>query len=212
MKGKAGSGNLTKPAQPKAPEDNYQKGSKNKNKRVAFEDEDEADDESEEEAPAPACIGPPTSRKIRELPYVNVPSLTPVVRADRTRPKETEGPAYTTRAPIEKEELGQEVLEEILSASMDVTVRQLLGTAPSVRKELMKQLARVRCTPSEEPIRSQPNHSQYKATVEDVTDDIIESSNSENDECPRLEEEIDVATLPVAQHYRSIRKWQEKSD
>ena len=198
MKGKAGSGNLTKPAQPKAPEDNYQKGSKNKNKRVAFEDEDEADDESEEEAPAPARIGPPTSRKIRELPYVNVPSLTPVVRADRPKPKETEGPAYTTRAPIEKEELGQEVLEEILSASLDVTVRQLLGTAPSVRKELMKQLAKVRRAPSEEPIRSQPNRSQYKATVEDVTDDIIESSNSENDEYPKLEEEIDVATLPVA--------------
>ena len=62
----------------------------------------------------------------------------------------------------------------------------------------MKQLAKVRCTPSEEPICSQPNRSQYKATVEDVTDDIIESSNSENDEYPKLEEEIDVATLPVA--------------
>jgi len=62
----------------------------------------------------------------------------------------------------------------------------------------MKQLTKVRHAPSEEPIRLQPNRSQYKATVEDVTDDIIESSNSENDECPRLEEEIDVATLPVA--------------
>jgi len=64
---------------------------KNKNKRVAFEDEDEADDESEEEAPAPACIGPPTSRKIRELPYVNVPSLTPVVQADRQGLKKRKG-------------------------------------------------------------------------------------------------------------------------
>jgi hypothetical protein len=117
MKGKAGSGKLTKPTQPKAPEDNYQKGSKFKNKQVAFEDEDEADDESEEEAPVPARIGPPPSRKIRELPYVDVPSLTPVVRADRPRPKENDGPAYTTRAPIEKEELGQEVLEEMLNAS-----------------------------------------------------------------------------------------------
>jgi len=119
---------------------------------------------------------------------------------------------YTTRAPIEKEELGQEVLEEILSASLDVTVRQLLGTAPSVRKELMKQLAKVRRAPSEEPICSQPNRSQYKATVEDVTDDIIESSNSENDEYPKLEEEIDVATLRLRAALRSIRKWQEKSD
>jgi len=77
----------------------------------------------------------------------------------------------------------------------------------------MKQLAKVQRTPSEEPIRSQPNRSQYKATVEDVTDDIIESSNSENDECPRLEEEIDVATLPVARSTTvPIRKWQEKSD
>jgi len=97
---------------------------------------------------------------------VDVPSLTPVVRADRPRPKEIEGPAYTTRAPIEKEELGQEMLEEVLNASLDVTVRQLLGTAPSIRKELIKQLAKVQRAPGEEPKRS-----QYKATVEDVTDE-----------------------------------------
>ena len=84
MKGKAGSGKLTKPTQLKAPEDNYQKGSRNKNKQVIFE---EADDESEEEAPAFARIGPLSLRKIREVPYVDVPSLTPVVRADRPRPK-----------------------------------------------------------------------------------------------------------------------------
>jgi hypothetical protein len=166
MKGKAGSGKLTKPTQPKAPEDNYQKGSKFKNKQVAFEDEVEADDESEEETPTPARIGPPSSRKIRELPYVDVPSLTPVVRADRPRPKENDGPAYTTRAPIEKEELGQEVLEEMLNASLDVMVRQLLGTAPTIRKELMKQLAKVRQAPTKES-----NRAQYKATVEDVTDE-----------------------------------------
>ena len=89
-------------------------------------------------------IGPPSSWKIREVPYVDVPSLTPVVQADRLRPKETEGPMYTTHVLIEKEEFGQEVLEEVLNASLDVTVRQLLGTAPSVRKELIKQLAKVR--------------------------------------------------------------------
>jgi len=248
MKGKAGSGKLTKPTQPKAPEDNYQKGSKFKNKQVAFEDEDEADDESEEEEPTPARIGPPSSRKIRELPYVDVPSLPPVVRADRPRPKENDGPAYTTRAPIEKEELGQEVLEEMLNASLDVTVRQLLGTAPTIRKELMKQLAKVRQAPTKET-----NRAQYKATVEDITDedepkrhtppkkseipeeeikriskiieekiasgnyepknssyksvvweDILnkkglrEHSEGENFECPKLEETIDVATLPLA--------------
>ena len=46
------------------------------------------------------------------------------------------------------------------------TVRQLLGTAPSVRKELIKQLVKVRRAPSDEP-----NRAQYKATVEDVTDE-----------------------------------------
>ena len=142
MKGKAGSGKLTKPTQLKAPEDNYQKGSRNKNKQVVFEEE--ADDESEEEAPAFARIGSPSLRKIREVPYVDIPSLTPVMRADRPRPKETEGPMYTTCTPIEKEEFGQEVLQEVLNASLDVTVRQLLGTALSVRKELIKQLAKVR--------------------------------------------------------------------
>ena len=99
-------------------EDNYQKGSRNKNKQVVFEEE--ADDESEEEAPAFVCIGPPSLQKIREVLYVDVPSLTPVVRTDRPRPKETEGPTYTTHVPIEKEEFGQEVLEEVLNTSLDV--------------------------------------------------------------------------------------------
>ena len=47
-----------------------------------------------------------------------------------------------------------------------MTVRQLLGTTPSFRKELIKQLAKVRQTPGDEP-----NRMQFKATVEDVTDE-----------------------------------------
>ena len=62
--------------------------------------------------------------------------------------------------------LTQEVLKEVLNASLDVTVHQLLGTAPSVRKELIKQLAKVRRAPSDKP-----NCVQYKATVEDITDE-----------------------------------------
>jgi len=164
MMGIAGSRKVTKPTQPKAPEDSHAKGSKIKTKQVTFEDEDT--DESEDEDPAPARTGPPTSKKVRELPYVDVPPLRQVVRADKPRPAEKDGPAYTTRAPIEKEELGQEVLEEVLNASLDVTVRQLLGTAPSIRKELIKQIAKVRRAPDDVPTRS-----QYKATVEDASDD-----------------------------------------
>jgi len=59
MKGKAGSGKLTKPTQPKAPEDNYHKGSKYKKKQVVFEEEYTYD--SEDEAPMPAHIGPPSA-------------------------------------------------------------------------------------------------------------------------------------------------------
>ena len=85
--------------------------------------------------------------------------------ADRPRPKENDGPVYTTCALIEKEELGQEVLEEMLNASLDVTVHQLLGTAPTIRKELMKQLAKVQQAPAKET-----NRAQYKVMVEDVMD------------------------------------------
>jgi hypothetical protein len=165
MKGKAGNGKITKPIYPKAPEDNYQNGSKQKGKRVSFVEEE---DISEDDEPAPARIGPPSTRKIRELPYVDVPPLTPVVRADRPRPTNIEGPAYTTRAPIEKEGLGQEMLEEILSASLDVTVGQLLGSAPSIRKELIKQIAKV---------RKVPERSQFKATVEDVPESEPDDSS-----------------------------------
>ena len=54
------------------------------------------------------------------------------MRADRPRPIAVEGPAYTTHMPIKKEGLGQEILEEILSAPFDVTIGQLLGSAPGV--------------------------------------------------------------------------------
>jgi len=137
-----------------------------KAKQVTFVDEDGDADESEDDNPVPARIGPPTLKKVRELPYVNVPPLSRVVRADKPRPTEKDGPSYTTRMLIEKEELRQEVLEEVLNASLDVTVRQLLGTAPGIRKELIKHLAKVRRAPDEVP-----THSQYKATVEDASDD-----------------------------------------
>ena len=103
MKGKAGSGKVTKPAQLKAPEDNYHKGSKQKGKLVAFVEDVEDNSEDEQE---PVRIGLLLTQKIRELPYVNVPPLTPVMWADRLRPIAVEGPAYTTHTPIEKEGLG----------------------------------------------------------------------------------------------------------
>jgi hypothetical protein len=172
MKGKAGSGKLTKPTQPKAPEDNYHKGSKQKGKSVAFEDDG---DESDVE-PMPARIGPPSARKIRELPYVDVPPLSRVERADRPKPAMVEGPSYTTRAPIEKEGLGNELLEEILSASLDVTVGQLLGSAPGIRKEMLRQLAKTRRAPGEEPKRA-----QFKATVEDEAEVEEPKTHSEEE-------------------------------
>ena len=58
MKGKAGSGKVTKPTQPKALEDNYHKGSKQKGKQVAFVEDVEEDSEDEQE---PVCIGLPST-------------------------------------------------------------------------------------------------------------------------------------------------------
>jgi len=190
MMGKAGSRKITKPTEPKAPEDSTAKG-KMKAKQVTFEEDDGDTDESEDDDPAPARTGPPTSKKVRELPYVDVPPLSRVVRADKPRPTEKDGPSYTTRAPIEKEELGQEVLEEVLNASLDVTVRQLLGTAPGIRKELIKHLAKVRRAPDEAPTRA-----QYKATVEDASDDDepAKKETLNQDTTDRILEEINEKT------------------
>jgi hypothetical protein len=172
MKGKAGSGRLTKPTQPKAPEDNYQKGSRQKGKSVAIEE----DDVKNEDEPVPVCIGPPSTRRIRELPYVDVPPLSRVERADRPKPTMVEGPSYTMRAPIEKEGLGNELLEEILNASLDVTVGQLLGSAPGIRKEMLKQLAKTRRAPGEEP-----KCLQFKATIEDEPESDESKTYSEEE-------------------------------
>ena len=186
--GKAGNRKLTVPIQPKAPEDNYQKGQKKVNKYAAVVEEESDDDE-----PVPtrqARTGPPVDKR-RELPYADVPPLTTVTRTDKPRPVATTGPAYTTRAPIEKEELGKEMIEGILNAPLDVTIGQLLGSAPNVRKELIKQLAKVRKLPGSEPL-----HALFAAMDEDVP----KTGKSE----PIVEDKgwitgINVASLPKAE-------------
>ena len=108
-------------------------------------------------------------QRVRELPYVDVPSLTKVVRADRPRPTEKEGPAYITCAPVEQDDLGQEILEEILRAPLDMTIGQILGASPVVRKELGKRITKVRQVPEKDKI--EPKRVQFKATVEEVTEE-----------------------------------------
>jgi hypothetical protein len=168
MKGKAGSRKITQPTRPKAPEDrNFKSVKKNINQPVA-----EAESESEEEEPRPkprAKTVQEPEKRIRELPYVDVPPLTRISRADRPRTVENTGPAYVTRAPVEKDNLTKEILEEILSATLDVTIAQVLGTAPNVRKELVKKLAKVRRTPEEN--NEDQRRVQFKATVEEIDED-----------------------------------------
>jgi len=103
---------------------------------------------------------------------VDVPPLTKVVRADRPRQIEKESPAYITRAPIEQNNLSQDILEEILRAPLDMTVGQILGTSPVVRKELGRQIAKVRQIPEKDKI--EPKRVQFKAEVEEVENDVEE--------------------------------------
>lgn len=186
--GKAGNRKLTAPIEPKAPEDNYHKGYKRSSNQRAVVEEESSD---EEPVSIPkARIGPPVGKR-KELPYVDVPPLTTVTRADRPRPVATAGPAYTTRAPVEKEELGKEMIDEILNAPLDVTIGQLLGSAPNVRKELIKQLAKVRKIPNTEPLRA-----LFTAMDEEVPEvGTTESKEEDKDWITG----IDVASLPKAE-------------
>jgi len=115
--------------------------------------------------PSARAVSAPVQR-VRELPYVDVPPLTKVVRADKPRPTEKESPAYITCAPVEQDNLGQEILEEILKAPLDMTIGQILGASPVVRKELARQIAKVRQVPEKDKV--EPKRAQFKATVEDV--------------------------------------------
>lgn len=80
MKGKAGSRKITKPTQPKAPEDSTVLGTPMKVVRVVS-----VEDEEQDRDLASARANPLTPKKIRELPYVDVPPLSRVVREDKTR-------------------------------------------------------------------------------------------------------------------------------
>ena len=117
------------------------------------------------------------------------------------------------RAPIEQNNLGQEILEEILRAPLDMTIGQILGASPVVRKELGKQIAKVRQVPEKDKIESK--RVQFKATVEEVEDDteeielIIPLDGISVDELPYAafttqEEGILVAGDPVMQYLSSL--------
>jgi KaiC/GvpD/RAD55 family RecA-like ATPase len=76
-------------------------------------------------------------------------------------------------------------------------VQQLLWTAPRIRKELIKQIMKVRRAPDEVL-----SWSQYKVTVEDASDDdkLIKPKTLSKNVMDRVleEKEIDVAMLPSA--------------
>jgi len=144
---------------------------------------------------------------------VDVPPLTKVVRADRPRQIEKESLAYITRAPIEQNNLGQDILEEILRAPLDMTVGQILGASPVVRKELGRQIAKVRQIPEKDKI--EPKRVQFKAEVEEVEDDaeeielIIPPDGISVDELPYAtftspQKGVIVAGDPVMQYLSSL--------
>lgn len=144
---------------------------------------------------------------------MDVPPLTKVVRVDRPRQVEKESPAYITRAPIEQNNLGQDILEEILRAPLDMTVGQILGASPVVRKELGRQIAKVRQMPEKDKI--EPKRVQFKATIEEVEDDaeeiefIIPPGGMSVDELPYAafttqQKGVIVAGDPVMQYLSSL--------
>ena len=144
---------------------------------------------------------------------MDVPPLTKVVRADRPRQIEKESLAYITRAPIEQNNLGQDILEEILRAPLDMTVGQILGASPVVRKELGRQIAKVRQIPEKDKI--EPKRVQFKAEVEEVEDDaeeielIIPPDGISVDELPYAaftspQKGVIVAGDPVMQYLSSL--------
>jgi len=151
-------------------------------------------------------------QRVRALPYVDVPSLTKVVCTDRPRPTEKEGPAYITRAPVEQDDLGQEILEEILKAPLDMTIGQILGASPVVRKELGRRINKVRQVPEKDKI--EPKQVQFKTTVEEVTEKpdeiefLIPHDGISVDELPyasfTIQEGVIVAGDPVLKYLSSL--------
>ena len=127
---------------------------------------------------------------------MDVPPLTRVVREDRPKPTEKEAQAYVTRAPIEQESLGQDILEEILKASLNMTIGQVLGVSPGVRKELGKQIAKVRQPPEKEKI--EPRRAQFKATVEDVSEEELAEEERLEKQSEIPNDGINVDDLPYA--------------
>jgi len=144
---------------------------------------------------------------------VEVPPLTKVVRADRPRQVEKESPAYITRAPIEQNNLSQDILAEILRAPLDMTVGQILGASPGIRKELGRQIAKVRQMPAKDQI--EPKQVQFKATIEEIEDEveeiefIIPSDGISVDELPYAafttqQKGVIIAGDPVMQYLSSL--------
>lgn len=154
---------------------------KNKRKEVQFKEPVEESESSEEETeiqlPAKKGFPPPKNKKkaniptelpekempvsesestnkdsTPELPYIDVPPLTTVVRPNGTsvptqsfeKEKEKPGPAYKTQAPIESEADYERVFKEMLDLTMPVTLRGLIGGSPNLRDFLKKSLTKVR--------------------------------------------------------------------
>lgn len=109
--------------------------------------------------------------KIIEVPYLGVPPLAEVTRQDRPKILEKDGPAYKNVAPVERVGLTAEIVKRLLEAPLHATVGDILGLAPDVRKEVIKQASKVRKSDN-------TKSTQLTATVEEIP----ESDDDEDEE------------------------------
>lgn len=189
MKGAANVEVITRPNTHRAPEDILSLGQNKQNTKRKVEvvitrrsrSEAKRAQETGEKEPqvvkepvlskAPTKATPDKNDKIVEVPFLGVPPLMEVTREDRPKILDRDGPAYKNVAPVERVGLAAEIVKRLLEAPLHATVGDILGLAPAVRKEVIKQASKVRKTEN-------AKSTQLTATVEEVP----ESDNDEGEE------------------------------
>jgi len=100
----------------------------------------------------------PGVNRARELPYVDVPPPRPAQRLPPANTQEVQaarhilpmaaplkpGPAYKSHAPVEEAVDIEKLVEIMLDANVTVPLRSLAGASTVVRKEIRKQVTRLR--------------------------------------------------------------------
>lgn len=174
-------------------------------------------------APEPVSVSPSLSPPVSpinnipgisrstELPFMGIPDIrfVPAEQPQRVvdrlsqskngiTPQDRRGPAYRTKAPVEKEGQAAQIAEKMMRQTIALETEELLGVSPGIQKEVMRLLAKKRIPQATQVLLDKENSHEEEDEEEEPEQAVGNYPERESLYCDKEDDAIAIGDLPVA--------------